>query len=93
MYTYNAINYRFMGIFGNIVGVICGFLIIRYAIPITDNLGRIEWAETHLKGGLAGTYTFYKLLGLIILLFSLLNMFGGLGFILSPLSSIFGGAR
>jgi len=82
-----------MGIFGSIVGVICGFLILKYSVKITDNMGRIQWAEEHLKGGLAGTYTFYRLLGLIIMVFSLLNMFGGLGFILSPLSSVFGGVK
>lgn len=82
-----------MGIFGSIIGVILGFLIIKYSVQITDNLGRVQWAEEHLRGGFAGTYTLYRLIGLGILLFSLLNIFGGTGFLLAPLAGLFGGIK
>jgi hypothetical protein len=82
-----------MHILGGIVGIIVGFLLIRYAIPLTDSFGRIGWAEEHLRGGLAGTYSLYKIVGLAFILLSLLYMFGGIGFILSPFGSVFGAAK
>ena len=82
-----------MHIFNGIIGVVIGFLIIKYSIPITDNLGTIGWAEEHLKGGLAGTYSFYRITGVIIIFLSLIYMFGGIGFVLGPLASVFGGVR
>lgn len=82
-----------MGIFGSIIGVIIGFVIIKYSVQITDNMGRIQWAEDNLRGGLAGTYTLYRLIGLLIMLFCLLNLFGGAGFLLAPIANLFGGTQ
>ncbi len=82
-----------MHIFWGIIGTVVGFLLIRYAIPLTENLGRISWAEEHLRGGFAGTYSLYKIVGVIFIILSLLYMFGGIGFILAPLGSVFGGAK
>ena len=80
-----------MRILWSLIAAAVGFLIIRYSISLADAFGHVEWAERHLGGGLAGTYTLYRLIGLAILIFSLLYMFGGLGFILSPLAHFFGG--
>jgi hypothetical protein len=81
-----------MEIIWGIIGIIAGFLLIKYSVRITDLFGKVEWAEQHLRGGLAGTYSLYRLIGLVVIIFSLLYMFGGLGFLLGPLGSIFGGA-
>ncbi len=82
-----------MNIFWGIIGVIIGVLVIKYSMPITDTFGRISWAEDHLHGGMAGTYTFYKLAGLLVIILSLLYMFGGIGFVLGPLGGFFSGTQ
>ncbi len=82
-----------MRIIYSLFGIIIGFLLIRYSIPLTDTMGRFDWAERYLKSGLAGTYTMYRLFGLFIIIFSLLYMFGFGGSILSPLAPLFGGAK
>jgi len=60
---------------------------------LTESLGQMDWAERYLKSGMAGTYTMYRLLGLIFIIFSLLYMFGAFGFIVSPLAPLFGGGK
>ena len=80
-----------MHIFGGIIGVIVGVLVVRYSIWITENLGRIQWAEDHLHGGLAGTYSLYRIIGVVVIILSLLYMFGSIGFILNPIAPLFGG--
>ncbi len=76
-----------------IIGIIIGFLVIKYSMSITDTFGRVEWAERHLSGGLAGTYTLYRIAGLVIIILSLLYIFGGIGFITGPLAPLFGGGQ
>ncbi|MSU76317.1 hypothetical protein EXS54_02515 [Patescibacteria group bacterium] len=69
-----------------------GILFIAKTDGVVGMTGRIGWAERHLGG--AGTYTFYKLLGLACLIIGFMlitgifdRMFGGaLGF-------LFGGIR
>lgn len=82
-----------MNIFGGIIGVITGVLIIKYSIQITNGLGRIEWAEQHLAGGLAGTISLYRIMGVVVIILSFLYMFGSIGFILGPIANLFGGAK
>lgn len=65
-----------------------GFLLIWKTEWLVNNFGRIEWAEQHL-GTEGGTRVFYKLLGVILILFSFLVMSG---FFNNILVSIFGGA-
>lgn len=77
----------------SVIGVVAGFLLIRYSVAITDTFGRVSWAEEHLRGGLAGTYSLYRIVGVVLIVLSLLYMFGSLGFITNPLSSVFGGGR
>lgn len=82
-----------MRIFSGLIGVVAGILLIRYSIAITDFFGRVAWAEDHLRGGLAGTYSLYRIVGVVFIILSLLYMFNILGFLLSPLSSVFGGLK
>ena len=84
---------KYMRFFSGLIGVIAGFLLVRYSIAITDMFGRVQWAEDHLRGGLAGTYSLYRILGVVFIILSLLYMFGAVGFILSPLGSVFGGLK
>jgi uncharacterized membrane protein YkgB len=60
-------------IFG-IIGVAIGFSFVVYTHPIVDNTTRIGFAERYL--GAAGTYVFYKIMGVIIIFVSLLVMIG-----------------
>lgn len=80
-----------MNFFWGIVGVIVGILVMKYSIRITDTFGKINWAETHLRGGMGGTYTFYRIAGLVIVILSMLYLFGAMGFITGPLAPLFGG--
>ena len=82
-----------MHIISGIVGVAIGFLLIRYSVTLTETFGRMDWAEQYLRGGLAGTYSMYRLVGLIFIILSLLYMFNAAGFILGPVSNLFGGAK
>ena len=84
---------NFMHIFGGIIGVAIGVLVMRYSVWITDNFGRVAWAEEHLRGGLAGTYSLYKIIGLVAIILSLLYMFNLYGFIIGPLAPLFGGTN
>lgn len=85
-------NYYMRFIYG-MIGIAVGFLLIRYSVQLTESLGQIDWAERYLKSGMAGTYTMYRLVGLIFIILSLLYMFNAFGFILGPLAPLFGGAN
>jgi hypothetical protein len=82
-----------MQIIYGLIGVAIGFLLIRYSVALTESMGKMEWAERYLRSGMAGTYSMYRLIGVIVIILSLLYMFGGIGFILSPLAPLFGGAK
>ncbi len=78
-------------IFG-IIGLIAGFLLIWKANWIVANFGKVEWAEKHL-GAEGGTWLFWKLMGILIIIIALLGMSGTLGDILiSVLGPMFKGA-
>ena len=66
-----------------------GFGLIKYSFPITNFFGHIPWAERYLGGG--GTYTLYKIVGVIVIILAFLYMFGSLGSAIAPLGKIFGG--
>ena len=80
-------------IFG-LVGVGLGLVIIVYTRYIVEHIsGPIGFAERYL--GSAGTYTFWRLLGMVIFFVSLLIMFGFLGWlyqaIVNPGQNIYNG--
>jgi len=58
---------------------ILGILCMKYSVRITDNTGKFELAEKYLGGGIAaGTYTFWKLFGLVLCILSVLWLFNKL---------------
>lgn len=72
-----------------VIGTICiciGFVIIWKSDWLMNNFGRIAWAEEHL-GMDGGTRLFYKLLGIIIIVFAFMFMSGAMQ---SILGAIFG---
>lgn len=74
------------------IGVAAGFLVIKYTYQLVSIFGQIGWAETHLRGGMGGTYTLYKISGVVVIVLSMLYMFGGIGWIVGPLAPLFGGS-
>ena len=56
---------------------IAGILIMKYSVAITDQFsGKIELAEKYLGTGVgAGTYTWWKLFGLMLCIISVLWLF------------------
>jgi hypothetical protein len=82
-----------MHIIGGLIGVVVGILLVKYSFFLTESLGRFELAEKYLGSGMGGTYTFYRLFGVIVIILSFLYMFGTIGLILGPLANVFGGVR
>ncbi len=60
-------------IFG-IIGIALGTSFVAYTHQIVDNTFRIGFAEEYL--GPAGTYTFYRILGTLMIIVSILVMIG-----------------
>ncbi|HBB38049.1 MAG: hypothetical protein UV82_C0009G0083 [Candidatus Magasanikbacteria bacterium GW2011_GWD2_43_18] len=58
-----------------LLGVALGASIVIKSEWIVQNFGTYGWAEEHL-GSSGGSRLFYKLIGLVIILFSLLSMAG-----------------
>lgn len=48
--------------------LVVGFSLIYFAYPLVNIIGRQEWLEKNLGGG--GTITFYRLLGIAIVIFA-----------------------
>jgi hypothetical protein len=71
--------------------VLLGILMMRYTVQITNMTGPVDFAEKYLGGGLfAGTYTFYRLVGVAFCIIGAMWFFGVLGLLSGPLSSILG---
>jgi len=71
-----------------VIWIAVGFMLIRYSFQIKNFFGSIDWAEQHIGSG--GTYTLYKIVGVLVIVLSLLYMFGNVGFITGPLAPLFG---
>jgi hypothetical protein len=63
-----------------------GVLLMKYSVLIANFTGMVGFAEKYLTGGLAGTYTLYKLIGLAFCILGLAYMFGLLNFFPSGFS-------
>lgn len=61
-------------IFYGILGIMAGFVFLLKAHKFVDFSGRINWAENFFGG--AGTYTFIRILGIVIIFVSFLYMVG-----------------
>ncbi len=67
------------------IGVVVGALVTIKSESIYQMFGSVDWAERFLGGG--GSHTFYKLLGILVVLISFLVM---TGLIENVLLAIFG---
>ena len=74
-------------IFG-FLGIIIGIIILRKTYQLAEMFGQIEFAEKYLGSG--GTYTFYKIVGLVLIVSGATYMFGILDIFFSPFTSFFG---
>ena len=70
-----------------IIGNTFGYLTIKNTRQIVQITGRISWAERKLGGG--GTYTFIKLMGLLMISLSFLYATGLLQPIVQGIFSVF----
>lgn len=59
--------------------IIVGVLMMKYTVWITEQVGKVEFAE-HLPYPLAGTYSWWRLVGLVLIILAFLWMFGYLNF-------------
>jgi hypothetical protein len=75
-----------MRFFAAILGIIAGFVVVRYAHPIKQAVGSMEWAEKIF--GMGGTTTALQVVGLLISICSFLSLTGTFD---ATLSLIFGG--
>lgn len=66
-------------VFGPIVFIL-GILLMKYTVKVTQITGSVGFAEKYLRGGLAGTYTWYRLLGLLFCILAVAWTFGLLDF-------------
>ena len=60
--------------------IIAGVLIMKYTVDVTNFTGKISFAEDYLRPIGAGTYTFWRLFGLLIIVLAVLWMTGRLEF-------------
>lgn len=75
-----------MRIFAALLGIIAGFAIVRYAYPIKQQVGSMDWAEQIFGEG--GTTTALQVIGLFISVCSFLYLTGTFD---ATLRLVFGG--
>jgi hypothetical protein len=71
-----------------IVRIIVGLVVMaacvalmKYSVQVTNFTGKIDMAEKYLGNPLAGTYTFYRLFAVLIMILMVLWIFGKLTFL------------
>ena len=68
-----------------------GILMMRYTVDITNVTGKLDWAEQWFGGGLAaGTYTWWRLVGLFFVILGSLWLFGLIGLVGNGLRAVLG---
>lgn len=73
-----------------IIGIVIGSIMVVRSEWLLSFFGRINWAEIHL-GSEGGTRIFYKLLGLLTIIVSLMIMTGMIeGLLLAIFGPLFG---
>ncbi len=70
-----------------------GYLLMRYTVTVTEYTGKIDWAEEYLRGFGAGTYTFWRIVGILAIVGSLLWIFGLSSIIGKPVASGLSGSN
>ncbi len=74
-----------------LIGVALGAVLVIKTEWFLNTFGRVSWAEEHL-GTEGGTRLFYKLLGLVFIIISLMGVAGLLGdFVISIFGGLFRG--
>ncbi len=59
-----------------------GILIMKYSVQITNIFGQVDFAEKYLRGGIgAGTYTLWKIMGLLAAILGAFWTLGLLGLV------------
>jgi hypothetical protein len=56
--------------------IVLGILLMKYTVKFTDATGRIGYAEKWFQPPFAGTYTWWRLFGLLLIVLSVLYMMG-----------------
>ncbi len=59
-----------------IIIIALGVLLMKYSVKVTEFTGQIDFAEKYLAAPLAGTYTWWKIVGITLIILSLAWMFG-----------------
>ncbi len=73
----------FSRIFWGILGIIVGFLMIYKNVSLVSFTGKNSWAEKFLGPG--GTFTFYKIIGILVIVVAFLYLTGGLNNIITSI--------
>jgi hypothetical protein len=74
--------------------VAVGILMMKYTVKITEFTGKIDFAEEYLGKGLAaGTYTWWRLVGLVMAILGAMWFLGMLDIVGNALVAVFGGPR
>ncbi len=60
--------------------IVLGIAIMKYSFWITQQTGKLDFAEKYLPAPLSGTYTWWKLVGLAFCVLAVLWMTGVLDF-------------
>jgi hypothetical protein len=69
--------------------IVLGLLLMKYTVQVTNFTGKIDWAEKYLGSGFfSGTYTLWRLVGLIFISLAALWLFGMLDLLGHLISSI-----
>ena len=70
--------------------ILLGLAMMKYTVEITNFTGKIPWAEKYLGGGLlAGTYTLWRLTGLVFMSIAVLWIFGMLDLLGGAFAGLF----
>ena len=77
-----------MRIFLGLLGMVIGFLMIRYSFTLRTWVGKWEWAEKAF--GQSGTYTGIKVAGIVIILLSFLYITNSFDQAANLVKSMFG---
>ncbi len=59
--------------------IVVGVLMMKYTVWITEQVGKVDFAQ-YLPYPMAGTYSWWRLVGLVLIVLAMLWMFGYLDF-------------
>lgn len=60
--------------------IVVGVLMMKYTVWITNQVGKVDFADNWLPYPFAGTYSWWRLIGLLLIVLAFLWMFGFLDF-------------